>query len=564
MKKLIHRAAPLALLLSGAALAAPATPRLALSKIDGASVLEHIKMLASDEFEGRAPGTRGETVTIDYLQQEFKKLGLLPGNPDGSYLQKVPLLHMLSAPAISYTAAGGEPVALKFPEDYVAWSPRAQKEVRIAASELVFVGYGVSAPEFEWDDYKGTDLRGKTLVMLINDPPLPDPRHPGRLDRAMFGGAAMSYYGRWTYKFEMAAKLGAAAALLVHETKAAAYPYEVVRNSWGRGAYQIQTEGDNPGFPAMPGWINLERAKELFRAGGQDFDALKKAALTRSFKPVPLGVSATLSSSNSWREVASHNVVAKIEGSDPRLKDEYVIYSAHWDHFGIDEALPGPRSNQIFHGALDNASGVAALLEVAKAYRALPKAPKRSVLFLLTTAEERGLLGAQYYAQHPLYPLAKTVLNINVDGLNLWGKTRDIELVGYGKSTADELVVSVAQRQGRVTRSEANPEQGHFYRSDQFELAKVGVPVVYAGGGQDYIGKAPGYAAGKRDHYTAHDYHKVSDTVQANWDLSGAVQDIGLYFEVGYRVAQGAPAPQWKRGAEFKAVRDAMLKAAPK
>ncbi|SFV13559.1 M20/M25/M40 family metallo-hydrolase [Pseudoduganella namucuonensis] len=544
------------ILLSLALAASAATASAAPHQIDGANVLKHITALASDEFEGRAPGTRGETLTIAYLQDEFRKLGLLPGNPDGTFLQTVPLLHLQSVPAVGYTVAG-KATPLAFPDDVVAWSMRADKRVAVANSELVFVGYGVAAPEFKWDDYKGVDLRGKTLVMLINDPPLPDPKRRGQLDAAAFGGAAMTWYGRWAYKFDIAARLGAAGALIVHETKPAGYPWDVVRNSWARSNYGVKHKGDTPGYPAVNGWLRLESAKALFKAGGHDFDALKKAALSRDFKPVPLGALANITVANGWNETASHNVVAKIEGSDPGLKDEYVVYTAHWDHFGIDESLPGPRGRQIFHGAVDNASGVAALLEIARAYKALPKAPRRSVLFLLTTAEERGLLGAQYYVRHPLYPLAKTVLNINVDGLNLWGRTRDVELAGHGKSTADALVEAAAKRQGRVARPEGNPEAGAFYRSDQFEFARAGVPVVYMLAGRDYIGKPQGYGAGRQDQYTAQHYHTVNDVVQPGWDMAGAAQDIALLYQAGYQAAQDAAAPRWLPGAEFKGVREA-------
>jgi Zn-dependent M28 family amino/carboxypeptidase len=535
----------------------------AVQKVDADGVLEHITVLSSDEFEGRAPGTPGEAVTVDYLLQQFKKLGLEPGNPDGTYVQQVPLVGVSSHPVLSYTA-GGRNVPLTFLDDYVAWTARTEKKISIADSELVFVGYGVTAPEFNWDDYKGMDLRGKTLVMLINDPPLPDPKHPKQLDPAMFGGKAMTYYGRWTYKFEMAARLGAAAALIVHETKPASYPFDVVRNSWGRENFAIDSQGPNPDFPAVPGWLQLDKAKEIFKAGGQDFDALKKAALSRDFKPVPLGVTLTVEQQNSWRNVASRNVVARIPGSDPQLKGETILYSAHWDHFGIDDTLPGPRSQQIFHGALDNASGVAALLAVAKAYKALPVAPKRSIVFLLTTAEERGLLGAQYYARHPLYPLNKTLLDINMDGLNVFGRTRDVELSGLGKSTADDIVAAVAQTQGRSVRADSNPEFGSFYRGDQFEFAKVGVPVVYVRPGSDFIGKPRNYARDKVQAYVAHDYHKVSDVVQPGWDMDGALEDIALIFQVGYQVAQGSSYPQWKAGAEFKAIRDKSLAAPAK
>lgn len=588
-----------------ASAAPPAAHRPAPAKADGAALLRHITALASDEFEGRAPATRGEAVTIAYLQDEFKKMGLQPGNPDGSYLQKVPLVYMQPSPTLYYMA-GGKATVLSFPADYVAWTPRTERKVSVAHSELVFVGYGVQAPEFRWDDYKGVDLRGKTLVMLINDPPLPDPKRRGRLDPAQFGGAATSYYGHWRYKFAMAARLGAAGALIVHETRQAGTTYDMVRNSWGRGSYGIRsgkaneqaggnradTAPDKPGdkgaakagdkagdqagarladktgdsksgeaavpdpaFPAVAGWLQQDRARELLRAAGQDFDALKKAALSRDFRPVALGADASMTVANAWNELPSHNVVAKIEGSDPALKDEVVVYSAHWDHFGLDETLPGPRTRQIFHGAQDNAAGVAALLEVARAYRALPHPPRRSILFLLTTGEERGLLGAQYYARHPLYPAAKTVLGINLDGLNLWGKTRDVELTGYGKSSADDLVAAVAKWQGRVVRPEPNPELGAFYRGDQFEFARMGVPVVHTRGGRDFIGKPAGYAAATLDAYTAHDYHKVSDVVQPGWDLAGAVQDIELLFQVGLRAAQDPVPPHWKPNAEFHALR---------
>ena len=559
MKLQLSPALPAALALCLSALPVQAqTVNSALQKIDADSVLEHITALASDEFEGRAPGTHGEAVTIDYLQQQFKKLGLEPGNPDGTYVQAVPLVGVSSHPMMSYTVKG-ERTPLKFLDDYVAWTARTEKSIQVADSELVFVGYGVQAPEFNWDDYKGMDLKGKTLVMLINDPPVPDPRHPKELDPNVFGGKAMTYYGRWTYKFEMAARLGAAAALIVHETKPAAYPFEVVRNSWGRENFAIQTKGANPDFPAVPGWLQLDKAREIFKAAGQDFDALKKAALSRDFKPVPLGVTVNIDEQNSWRNVASNNVVARIPGSDPRLKHETIVYSAHWDHFGLDETLPGPRTQQIFHGAMDNASGVAALLEVAKAYKALPAAPKRSILFVLTTAEERGLLGAQYYARYPLYPLEKTLVDINVDGLNLWGRTRNVELSGMGKSTVDDIAVSVAKTQGRTVRVDSNVEFGSFFRGDQFEFAKAGVPVLYLRPNGDFIGKPRNYARDKVQDYVAHRYHKVSDVVQPDWDLAGAVEDIGLLFQVGYQIAQGADYPQWKPGAEFKAIRDKAL-----
>ncbi|MDP9109445.1 MAG: M20/M25/M40 family metallo-hydrolase [Pseudomonadota bacterium] len=528
---------------------AAAEPQLGL--ISAPALLRHIQVLASDEFEGRAPGSTGEKKSVAYITEQFKQIGLAPGNPDGSYVQAVPMNGVLSRPALTIEA-GGKSMPLAFPQDFVAFSYRNQPEVRIDRSQLVFVGYGVQAPEFGWDDYKGADLRGKTLVMLINDPPIPDPAHPGKLDPAMFGGDAMTYYGRWTYKYEMAAKMGAAAALIVHETGPAAYPYEVVRNSWTRENFDIASAAPNGDFPAVPGWLQLDQAKALFKASGMDFDTMKAAALSKNFKPVPMPALANYRVANKVEQVASNNVVAKIEGSDPQLKKEVVIYSAHWDHLGIDEKLPGGRTRQIYHGALDNASGVATLLELARAFKALPVAPKRTVLFIATTSEEQGLLGARYYARHPLYPIENTLVDINMDGINPYGRTRDIRITGAGKSDTDQLVAKYAERQGRRALPEARPDRGGFYRADQFEFAKVGVPGVYLGSGTDFIGKPATFGSEKSDAYTAHAYHKVDDTVQADWDFSGAVEDAQLLFAVGYDIAQGGRAPQWLAGAEFK------------
>jgi Zn-dependent M28 family amino/carboxypeptidase len=369
----------------------------------------------------------------------------------------------------------------------------------------------------------------------------------------------MTYYGRWTYKFEMAAQLGAVAALIVHETKPAAYPYAVVVNSWSRENFAIATGGHNPGFPLVPGWLQLDRARQLFAATGHDFDTLKKAALSKDFRPISLGATIDFRVHNTWREVVSHNVLAKIEGVDTKLRNEHVIYTAHWDHFGRDEKLPGSRHEQIFHGALDNASGVATLLELARGYARLPTPPKRSLLFMATTGEEQGLLGAAYYAKTPLYPLSHTLANINMDGVNPWGRTRDVEIIGYGNSTLDDMVTSIAARQGRVARPESRPELGMFYRSDHFEFAKEGVPAMYVKSRTQYVDKPADYAKQKVDEYIAHDYHKVTDTVRDDWDLAGAIEDEQLLFLLGYGVAQSDTFPQWRPGTEFKARRDATL-----
>ncbi len=532
----------------------------ALQTVQASDLLKYIETLASDDFEGRSVGTEGGAKTVDYVAGEFKRIGLAPGNPDGSYLQAVPLIGYRSTPSLSINV-GGRRLDLKFPNDFVAFSFERQPEVRVTQSELVFVGYGVTAPEYFWDDYKGTDLKGKTLVMLINDPQIPDPSDPTRLDEAMFRGKAMTYYGRWTYKYEVAASVGADGVLIVHETPTAGYPYAVVINSWGRENFDIRRDGSNPHFPVVPAWITVDRAKELFAAAGLDFAALKRAALRRDFKPVDLHATVDFTVKNAWLEVPSYNVVGRIPGSDPKLKDQVVIYSAHWDHFGWDRSLPGSKHDQIFHGAVDNASGVAALLELAKAYAALPQPPRRSILFIATTAEERGLLGAQYYAAHPLYPLRDTLADINMDGMNMWGHTRDVQNIGQGNSDLDDVVAAAARSQGRVIVADRSPERGFFYRADHFEFAKAGVPSLFLGGGDDYIGRPSGFGKDKREEYVNDRYHKVTDVVRPDWDLSGAMEDIELLFRTGYAVAQRDAFPQWKAGAEFKSKRDAMMRA---
>jgi len=532
----------------------------ALDGFKGSALLDHIRVLASDEFEGRAPGSKGEELTVDYLSGQFRKMGLKPGNPDGSYIQKVPLVGITGQPKAAFTT-NGKTLELKFPQDYVASSPRFVPQISVKSSSIVFVGYGVVAPEYGWDDYKGVDVGGKTIVMLINDPAIPDPQDPSRLDEKMFKGKAMTYYGRWTYKYEIASKKRAAAALIIHETGPAGYPYEVVEDSWSGESFDIDKSDKNMDLVPVQSWISLDTAKRLFRMCGQDFDTLKKAALRRDFKPVPFSAKASFSIKNTLRKVDSKNVVAKLEGSDPKLKDEWVIYTAHWDHLGKNSAL---RGDQIFNGAVDNASGVASLLEIAHAYTQLKTPPKRSILFLSVTAEEQGLLGTKYYAESPLYPLSKTLADINMDVMNVWGRTKDIALVGLGNSTLDDVVGEVAASQGRVVKPDPEPEKGYFYRSDHFEFAKQGVPALEPDTGTDYIGKPQNYGQQKRDEYTNRDYHKVSDEVKPDWDLSGAIEDAQLLFQVGYRVANTEKFPEWKAGTEFKALREEILKSAGK
>ena len=543
-----------ALLLAADELAERLQPALEAITPDG--LLAHIKVLASDEFEGRAPGTKGEELSVKYITDQFKQIGLKPGNSDGTYTQEVPLAGIKSAPRMSFVV-GDKTIDLKSPDDFVASSARLQSEIKIDKSDVVFVGYGVVAPEYGWDDYKGVDVHGKTILMLIGDPPVPDPKDPSKLDDKMFKGKAMTYYGRWTYKYEIAAQKGAAAAIIIHETEPAGYPWQVVRSSWGKENFELDNPNKNMDAVSARSWITHDVAKKLFTDCGQDFDALKKSVVTKGFRPVALNAKANIDIKQQIRSFKSHNVISKLEGDDPKLRDEYIIYTAHWDHLGRHPELQG---DQIFNGAIDNASGVASVIELGAAFTKLNPPPKRSVLFMATTAEEAGLLGAKFYAEHPLYPLEKTLADINIDGINPWGKTRDLEDLTNNNSTLDDLLGQAAARQGRVMKPNSEPEKGGFYRVDSFEFAKVGVPALHAARGIEIIGKPPGYGKQKRDEFIAKHYHQSSDEVDPTWDLSGAVQDVQLLFEVGYEVANGDKFPEWKAGSEFKPNRDAMLK----
>jgi Zn-dependent M28 family amino/carboxypeptidase len=533
-------------------------PKEALSAIDDGGLLEHIKVLGSDKFEGRAPGSKGEEESVKYIIAQFKQLGLKPGNPNGTYIQEVPLAGILGTPTATFTV-GDKQMELHSPNDFVAFTQRITPEIEVKDSEVVFVGYGVVAPEYGWDDFKGVEVKGKTLVFLINDPPLPDPNDPSKLDDKMFKGKAMTYYGRWSYKYEIAAEKGAAAAIIVHETIPAAYPWSVVENSNAKENFVIDAPDKNLNTLAVRSWITLDEAKKLFAAAGKDYEELKKDASQRDFKPVSLGAKADFSLQNKIRKFRSHNLIGKLGGSDPQKKDEYVIYSAHWDHLGRDTKLKG---DQIYNGALDNASGIASILEIAQAFTKLPEPPRRGILFLATTAEEAGLLGAKYYAEHPLYPLDHTLADINIDVVNAWGKTRDIEDIAAGNSTLDDLLAQAATRAGRTAKPNSEPEKGSFFRADNFEFAKVGVPALYIGSRpKEYVGQPADYGQKKSDDYTLHHYHQVSDEVNPAWDLSGAVEDIRLLFEVGYQVAQADQFPTWLPGSEFKARRDKMMAA---
>jgi Zn-dependent M28 family amino/carboxypeptidase len=537
----------------------PSSPAPALASLSGDRILEHIRVLSADEYEGRAPGSKGEQLTVQYLQDQFRGAGLEPGNPDGTYLQSVPLVGITPDPKMNFTLAGhGKTFQPKFDGDFVAWSKRVTGTSSVDA-DMLFVGYGVQAPEFQWDDFKGVDVKGKFLVVLVNDPPVPDPADPSKLDPKIFGGSAMTYYGRWTYKFEKAAQMGAVGCAIIHQTDRAGYPWEVVSGTWSGTQFDLAAPDKNMGRLAVESWITSDFAAKLFSAAGLDLDKMVAAAARRDFKPVPLGFRAKLAIHNTLQTVDSRNVIAKLTGSDARLKDTYVIYTAHWDHLGIGPPVNG---DKIYHGAVDNASGIAALLEIARAYRALKVPARRTILFLAVTGEEQGLLGSEYYADHPLYPLAHTALDINMDGMNVHGRTHDIVQIGRGASTLDAIVDNVAAEQGRVVKSDPEPEKGLYYRSDHFEFAKNGVPAFDPDEGVDFLGKPDGWGLEQRRIYTAERYHKPADKVMPDWNMSGAVEDSRLFFLIGYRVANDPHMPEWNAGAEFKAIRDASLGAA--
>ncbi len=524
--------------------------RQAQESITAAELGQHVAVLASDEFEGRGPASPGEEKTIQFLKEQFQKLGLQPGNGD-SYFQEVPLVSITASPDISLRLTGrGKSKALAYARDMMVWTKRVVGRVSLKNSDMIFVGYGIVAPEYDWNDYEGLDVKGKTVVMLVNDPGF------ATKDENLFKGHAMTYYGRWTYKFEEAARQGAAAALIIHETEAAGYPWEVVANSWSGPQFDLVSEDNNMSRCAVEGWLTHDSAQALFQMAGQNLDELEKQAAQRDFQAVPLHVRASVTIRNDIKHSVSHNVIALLPGRE--RSDEVIFYMAHWDHFGKDESLEG---DQIYNGALDNATGTAGLLELAEAFTKLETPPRRSVAFLAVTAEEQGLLGSQYYAEHPIFPRNKTVAAINMDGLNIYGKMRDITVIGYGNSELDDYVEAAAKEQGRVVRPDPEPEKGYFYRSDHFSFAKQGIPSLYTDIGIDNVEHGEAWTREQLDKYTAERYHKPSDEYDPNWDLSGAVDDLRLLFKVGYRLSNEDTFPNWREGTEFKAKRDAEMAA---
>ena len=510
--------------------------------ISAGTLLGEIETLASDAFEGRAPGSPGEERTVAWLTGQFTALGLAAGNPDGTWVQDVPLVGIKPVAGNGLEVSDGQQARTLEPgADYVAATRHVVDSVTVDDAEFVFVGYGARAPEYDWDDFGATDLGGKVLLFLVNDPPLDD----------IFGGPAMTYYGRWTYKHEMAAELGAAGSLVIHETGPAGYPWEVVGATPYGESFDLAAEDDNLGRATFEGWVQRATAETLFEMAGLDFEAAKQQAAQRGFEPIALGVTATLEIRNEIRRIDSRNVVAMIEGAE--APDEVVIYVAHWDHLGRDDSLDG---DGIFNGAADNATGTAGLIELARAFSEAARPPRRSVLFLAVTAEEQGLLGSLHYARNPLYPAAQTVAALNMDVLNQWGRTRDLTIVGMGQSQLDAIAAEVAAQLGRTLAPDPEPEKGFYYRSDHFSFAKVGIPAFYADPGVQYIDKPEGYGLQKRMQYTANDYHKVSDEVKPDWDLAGAVEDLTFLYLMGARLAAGEEWPAWSETSEFRAVRE--------
>ena len=507
---------------------------------------EHIAVLASDEFEGRAPATPGEEKTINYLQSEFEALGIGPGNGD-SYFQSVSVTEITTASDAVLTFSGSNYSAeLEYATEMIVGSQQQISTTSIVDSELVFVGYGVVAPERNWNDYAGIDVAGKTVVILVNDPGY------ATQDPDVFNGNAMTYYGRWTYKYEEAARQGAAAALIVHETGPAGYGWEVVSGSWSGPQIGLQADNLNSDKNDIEGWLTLDSAETLFAAAGLNYKELKDAAARPNFTAVRLGdIAASVTIQNSVRTSQSQNVIAMIPGTE--RPEETIIYTAHWDHLGVNPEIPG---DNIYNGAADNATGTAALLAMAKMHADAGPAP-RSVVFLAVTAEESGLLGSRWYAEHPVFPLATTVANINIDVLNTYGPMHDIVVVGNGSSELEAYLEEAATAQGRHLVEEPNPERGYYYRSDHFNFAKAGVPAIYAESGEDSVEFGKEWGAEQAQDYNENRYHAPSDEYDSSWNLEGAAQDILLYFDVANKLSRESNFPNWLEGNEFKSIRDA-------
>ena len=516
-----------------------------LAAFSADSLIKHVSELASDSFFGRKPFTEGEKRTVSYLQEQFKNVGLEPGNGN-SYLQEVPMVNIACKPAAEmqvHSSKGN--FSLKGYDDYVIWTDKDDSAVNFTNNEVVFAGYGVVAPEYGWDDYAGLDVKGKIVLIKVNDPGF------DTNDTTIFKGKTMTYYGRWTYKFEEAAKHGAKGCLIIHNTVAASYPFTVVQNNWNASKLHLDNRGKNIAYCDIVGWVSADAANKLLVAAGKDSTLLATAS-QKGFKPVPLGIDLTTAIQVTSTYNKSFNVIGKITGT--KHPDEVVIYTAHWDHLGFGK--PDETGDSIYNGALDNASGTAGLLELARAFKSMKAAPERTIVILSVTAEEQGLWGSAYYAQNPVYPVAKTIANINMDGLNRFEKTKDVIVVGQGQSDLEDILKEEAQKMGMYISYEPHPEAGSYFRSDHFNFAKVGIPALYAHGGIDVIGKGKEYGQQKEDDYTKNNYHRPSDEIDPSWSFEGGIEELKLLFQVGKRIAFAEKLPAWKNGSEFKAVRE--------
>ena len=516
----------------------------AYQSFDVNALKAHVKTLSSDEFGGRAPATPGDKMTTDLLVKEFKALGLKPGN-GGSFLQSVPLVSIESLPKTNLTIGD---ISFEFLKNFVANSRQTKKNVGLNNSELVFVGYGINAPEYQWNDYAGIDVKGKTVVVLVNDPGY------ASQDPKLFNGNAMTYYGRWIYKYEEAARQGAAGAIVIHETKPASYGWNVIESSWSGPQYHLPAAEVNEPAIDVEMWITREKAEELFNKAGYDLEKLKARALQRDFKAVPLKLTASIALENTIAESKSNNVIATIPGS--AAANEHVVYMAHWDNLGT-VTIDG--KTRIFNGAHDNATGTAGLLHIAKAFKTLHKNPRRSITFIAVTAEEQGRLGSRYFANHPTIPLNNIAGLINMDSLNITGLKQDVKVVGFGKSQMEDYLAEAAKRQDRRLTPEPNPERGSYYRSDHFSLAKKGVPALSAGGGTIPLNEEQAELQKAVQTIVANCYHQDCDEYNENWGWQGMIADLQMFFEVGYLLGNTPKWPNWHEGTEFKALRDAMM-----
>jgi Zn-dependent M28 family amino/carboxypeptidase len=533
----------------------PAPVKRSLDLFEAKALAVHDKFLSSDLLEGRGPGTRGDELAMQYIAAQFEAAGLKPAGDNGTYFQKVPLLGIAmdaSSSSISFTKAGAPTIGpLKHLDEFVANDP-SQHPSSTLDSELVFVGHGVVAPEYNWDDYKGLDTRGKTLVMLVDDPPA------NASEPELFKGRTRTYYGRWTYKYEIGAQKGAQGVILIHTNEAAGYPWSVVRNSWGGEKSFIKLKAGEPAVQ-FASWITSGVANDLFKAAGLDLAALTQAAASRNFKPVSLGYHLTGNIVSNIRAFDSANVVAKLDGADPKLRDEAVLYSAHHDHLGI--GTPDKKGDTIYNGAIDNASGCAVLIELARVWAATKPAPKRSILFAAVTAEEQGLLGSAFYGLNPTIPAGRIALNINFDSIFEIGRVKDVTMNGVERTSFYPTAQRITKALGIRIVPDQEPEQGHYYRSDHFSLSKVGIPAFSVDPGHEVVGKSAAWGKQQTDDYRENRYHQPSDEFDPNWDWSEGVQMSQLGFWLGYDAANAATMPNWNTGDEFRAARDASLKA---